>query len=201
MYIRRKVFSVALDENSEERYFSTNEFISEEDYLNEVMYSKKRKRPRHLTESEKDDLANIQEMNKYDRKTDELMYEGDREKDRRVKRKLRNKVALRDAGKGALEGAGIGTISSGLLLAIAKKGGYKPTTKDIVKVVGGSAAGGGILGGAITGAGSRTGLALRDKLSKKDSFRREYQRQGDLYKVSQNKMDVNTYKRKYKGEE
>ena len=39
MYIRRKVFSVAVDENGEERYFSINEVINEEDYLNEVMYS------------------------------------------------------------------------------------------------------------------------------------------------------------------
>lgn len=39
MYIRRKVFSVALDENGEERYFSTNEIINEDDYLDEVMYS------------------------------------------------------------------------------------------------------------------------------------------------------------------
>ena len=33
MYIRRKVFSVCLDENGEERLFSTNEVISEESYL------------------------------------------------------------------------------------------------------------------------------------------------------------------------
>ena len=39
MYITRKVFSIAIDENGEERYFSTNEIINEEDYLNEVMYS------------------------------------------------------------------------------------------------------------------------------------------------------------------
>ena len=39
MYIRRKVFSVALDEYGEERYFSTNEIMGEEDYLDEVMYS------------------------------------------------------------------------------------------------------------------------------------------------------------------
>lgn len=39
MYIRRKVFSVALDEYGEERLFSTNEIINEDDYLNEVMYS------------------------------------------------------------------------------------------------------------------------------------------------------------------
>ena len=39
MYIRRKVFSVVLDENGEERYFSTNEFINEEDYLDEVLFS------------------------------------------------------------------------------------------------------------------------------------------------------------------
>lgn len=39
MYIRRKVFSVALDEYGEERLFSTNEIINEDDYLDEVMYS------------------------------------------------------------------------------------------------------------------------------------------------------------------
>ena len=39
MYIRRKVFSTVIDENGEERYFSTNEIINEEDYLEEVMYS------------------------------------------------------------------------------------------------------------------------------------------------------------------
>ena len=39
MYIRRKVFSVALDEYGEERYFSTNEIINEDDYLDEVLYS------------------------------------------------------------------------------------------------------------------------------------------------------------------
>ena len=39
MYIRRKVFSVALDESGEERYFSTNEIINEEAYLDELMYS------------------------------------------------------------------------------------------------------------------------------------------------------------------
>lgn len=39
MYIRRKAFSIVIDENGEEKYFSTNEIINEEDYLEEVMYS------------------------------------------------------------------------------------------------------------------------------------------------------------------
>ena len=39
MYIRRKVFSVILDEDGDERLFSTNEIINEDDYLDEVMYS------------------------------------------------------------------------------------------------------------------------------------------------------------------
>jgi hypothetical protein len=38
MYIRRKVYSVFEDENGELRYFSTNEIVSEEDYL-ERLYS------------------------------------------------------------------------------------------------------------------------------------------------------------------
>ena len=37
MYITRKVFSIAIDENGEERYFSTNEIINEESYLRELM--------------------------------------------------------------------------------------------------------------------------------------------------------------------
>ena len=39
MYIRRKVFSVALDESGEERYFSTNEIMSEDAYLDELMFA------------------------------------------------------------------------------------------------------------------------------------------------------------------
>lgn len=39
MYIRRKVFSVALDEAGEERLFSTCDIINEDDYLQEMMYS------------------------------------------------------------------------------------------------------------------------------------------------------------------
>ena len=39
MYIRRKVYSIALDEYGEERYFSTNEIVNEEDYLQEMMYA------------------------------------------------------------------------------------------------------------------------------------------------------------------
>jgi len=39
MYIRRKVFSVALDEAGEEKLFSTCDIINEDDYLQEMMYS------------------------------------------------------------------------------------------------------------------------------------------------------------------
>ena len=38
MYIRRKVYSAIEDENGEIRYFSTNEIVNEEDYL-EMLYS------------------------------------------------------------------------------------------------------------------------------------------------------------------
>lgn len=39
MYIRRKVFSTYVDEYGEERYFSTTEFINEDTYLEEGMFS------------------------------------------------------------------------------------------------------------------------------------------------------------------
>lgn len=39
MYIRRKVFSTFVDEYGQERYFSTTEFINEDTYLEEGMFS------------------------------------------------------------------------------------------------------------------------------------------------------------------
>lgn len=39
MYIRRKVFSTIIDENGEEKYFSSSEIIDEDTYLDELMYS------------------------------------------------------------------------------------------------------------------------------------------------------------------
>ena len=39
MYIRRKVFSVAYDENGEERLFSTTEFVNEDTYLEQREYA------------------------------------------------------------------------------------------------------------------------------------------------------------------
>lgn len=39
MYIRRKVFSVLTDQYGEERYFSTTEFMNEEDYLAQHIYT------------------------------------------------------------------------------------------------------------------------------------------------------------------
>lgn len=53
MYIRRKAFSTVIDENGEERYFSTNEILNEEDYLAEINYSDKDK----LTKDEKTGLG------------------------------------------------------------------------------------------------------------------------------------------------
>ena len=53
MYIRRKAFSTVIDENGEEKYFSTNEIINEEDYLAEINYSDKDK----LTKDEKTGLG------------------------------------------------------------------------------------------------------------------------------------------------
>jgi hypothetical protein len=39
MYIRRKLYSTFEDENGEERLFSTTEFIDEDQYLDEALYS------------------------------------------------------------------------------------------------------------------------------------------------------------------
>jgi hypothetical protein len=39
MYIRRKLYSTFEDENGEERLFSSTEFVDEDQYLDEMMYS------------------------------------------------------------------------------------------------------------------------------------------------------------------
>lgn len=52
MYIKRKVFSVIIDEYGEERLYSSDEYINEEDYLDEVLYSKKKKEEEEEDEDE-----------------------------------------------------------------------------------------------------------------------------------------------------
>ena len=106
MYIRRKVFSVALDESGEERYFSTNEIINEEDYLDEVMYS----------DYDEDDYL------------DEYMY-SDEEEDEKPKKKLSKgaKIAI---------GVGGGTAALGGGIYGAKKLGRHMQDKAVEKVGG-----------------------------------------------------------------
>lgn len=204
MYIRRKVFSVAVDENGEERYFSINEVINEEDYLNEVMYSDNKKNnknnnePRKLSKEERRLLADYLKAGKRERKDNELTYRGDIETDRKEKRKLRNKSALRDAKHEGLKGAAGGAALGAAAAAGGRLVGVKLNPKETAQLVGGGAAlfgGGSALAG---GAGSRIGYALRDKFSRKnETYRKAIERGGDLYKVSEGKMNINTYKKKY----
>lgn len=203
MYIRRKVFSVAIDEMGEEKYFSTNEIISEENYLNEVMYSDKKNNknnnePRKLSEEERRLLADYLKAGKRERKDNELTYRGDIETDKKEKRKLRNKSALRDAKHNGLKGAAGGAALGAATAAGARLVGVKFNPKETAQLVGGGAA---LLGGGsalASGAGSRIGYALRDKLSRKnETYRKAIEQGGDLYKVSEGKMNINTYKKKY----
>ena len=106
MYIRRKVFSVALDENGEERYFSTNEIINEEDYLDEVMYS----------DYDEDDYL------------DEYMY-SDEEEGEKPKKKL-------SKGEKAAIYTGAGLTAAGGGIYGAKKLGRHMQDKAIEKVGG-----------------------------------------------------------------
>ena len=203
MYIRRKVFSVAVDENGEERYFSTNEIIDEENYLDEVMYSDKKNNknnnePRKLSKEERRLLADYLKAGKRKRKDNELTYRGDIETDRKEKRKLRNKSALRDAKHEGLKGAVGGAALGAAAAAGSRLVGVKLNPKETAQLVGGGAA---LFGGGsalASGAGSRIGYALRDKLSRKnETYRKAIERGGDLYKVSEGKMNINTYKKKY----
>ena len=149
MYIRRKVFSVALDESGEERYFSTNEIINEEDYLNEVMYSE---------EPSNEELVKDLNNRKYKRNntigygaagaglglsvgtavalrgknqkkiteafTKELMSANP---GRQKLSKLANKAG-KNAGKGALKGAAVGTAALGTLGYL--RGRYKANKRE-----------------------------------------------------------------------
>ena len=204
MYIRRKVFSVAVDEMGEEKYFSINEVINEEDYLNEVMYSDNKKNnrnnnePRKLSKEERKLLADYLKAGKRERKDNELTYRGDIETDKKEKRKLRNKSALRDAKHEGLKGAASGAALGTAIAAGGRLVGVKFNPKETAQLVGGGAA---LLGGTMGlagGVGSRAGYALRDKLSRKnETYRKAIEQGGDLYKVSEGKMNVNTYKKKY----
>ena len=195
MYIRRKVFSTVIDENGEERYFSINEIIDEENYLNEVMYSKKNNEPRKLSTDERKALADYLKAGKRVRKDNELLYEGDEEPDKKTRRKLRNKLALRDAKHEGIKGAAAGGVLGAGIGALVGKGKGAAV---------GGATGAALLGGLdaiASGTGSRAGLALRDKLSRKNkSYKKALEQERDLYRVSEGKMNINTYKKRYRDE-
>ena len=206
MYIRRKVFSVILDENGDERSFSTNEFISEEDYLSEIMYSKKRRNKREklrdLNSDEREVLSRGLKAGKWKRREFELYKDMDQSKDPKIRKRAKREMMLRDAAETGAGGAILGGIAGASLLAANRAIGRKTSGKDFIKTVGGLSALGGTVFGAAGAAGSRLGTAARTKLAKNSKTVREaIRRESDLYDVSQGKMRLDDYKRKYKDEE
>ena len=89
MYIRRKVFSTVIDENGEEKYFSTNEIINEEDYLDEVMYS----------DLEEREFASKRNLKKLIKTVNEVSSEGDRTLTPQLSKVLAGKKARKTARK------------------------------------------------------------------------------------------------------
>jgi hypothetical protein len=105
MYIRRKVFSTVLDEDGQERLFSSNEIINEEDYLNELMYSEDYDDLNYT-----DRVANFLDKNPI---TIKKLREERREYMGKGKGKGRGWSAAKSAGA-ALTGAGLGAARGGL---------------------------------------------------------------------------------------
>jgi len=68
MYIRRKVFSIAIDENGEEKLFSTTELVDEDSYI-EKLYSEN---------PEQKEFTSVRGAKKIAKATLDAVYEGNR---------------------------------------------------------------------------------------------------------------------------
>ena len=185
MYIRRKVFSVAVDESGEERYFSTNEIINEEDYLDEVMYSKHV----HETETKKDkkmDRLNLAaaKMNlKGDRRDLATIWDNESSKEEKKKatRSLARRSGLISAGGGAAAGAILTGMLGGSRAGMAK-----------------NAAALGLATGLGGYTGTRAGVATHNLIKKHSKkYRDKSQKSADLYRRSLGEMSDEDYINKY----
>jgi hypothetical protein len=185
MYIRRKVFSTFEDENGEERLFSTTEFMNEDQYLDELMYSDPEDEPK---------MKLLDKVTAWNRK--HLMTKGERnlvvglgKNDPEAWKKAGKREAIVNGALGSITGASLGYW----------KGGAK-----------GAAIGG--LAGAGVGAGlgygsTRVGKAIRNhsiKESKNPTGKKfwknnekAFERNVDLTEVANGNMTKSEFAKKW----
>lgn len=183
MYIRRKVFSVLLDENGEERLFSTTEFVDEETYLNQKEFGEKK-----LSTSDKIDFAVGKLIPKKIAERQARYWDMENEED--------SKAAAKEARKRSFKGLTAGGAIAGALsgAAIGRKG-SRGRGAAIGTIAGAGA--GAVLGGV--GAlshklGEKTARALHKN---SDKYKKYAKKGSDKYKVISGQMSKEEYTEKH----
>jgi len=196
MYIRRKAYSVAVDENGEEKLFSTTEIMSEESHI-EKLYAESEKKDDDKKESKKiskSDKASIWIAKNLQTKKDREAMIKAYDKDSKDFGPMAKRSAI-GAGLGAgIVGAGLGAVSGPELIG--------KTGKHVKKKMAAGGAAGALGVGALTAgsayAGSKLGGKLVNKVrSKSEKMDKSYQKTADINKVASGKMTKEEFAEKY----
>jgi hypothetical protein len=116
MYIRRKAFSVAIDENGEEKLFSTTEIMSEESYL-EKLYSEN---------EEQKEFASVRAMKKQSKALIDAVSKKDIKGAGKISARI-NKQGLNKNSEKFLASEGSKKVYKGQVNKLAEIGGTKPS--------------------------------------------------------------------------
>ena len=180
MYIRRKVFSVITDENGEERLFSTTEFINEDEYLSEKLYTS----DGDLTLGDKLDIAIKKHLTT--KKDKEAMIEALEEgKYHKLGKQAAKYGAVAGALSGAVNGALIGGLRKGVKGAVL--GGLGGTA-----IGAGAGSAGGYLGTRVEGGLRNIYKDISGRADTLDKMR------ADRVKVAAGKMTKEEFKKKWR---
>ena len=186
MYIRRKVFSSIIDEETgEERLFSTTEFINEDTYLEQKEYAKKDDTKLKLLD--RFDIAMYKANGKFGRKYGKANLEGDIKKAAKYDSIIGASGAGLSTIAGAATGAALGAKSGGVKGALegAKRGATAGATFGVPIGLGQ------VVGGTL---GTAAVKGLR-KVSKK--YDKAAEKQLDKIKVAEGEMSKKDFADKW----
>lgn len=194
MYIRRKAFSVAIDENGEEKLFSTTEIMSEESYLERLYSEKEDDDKKESKKISKSDKANIWVAKNLQTKKDREAMIKAYDKDSKDFGPLAKRSAIGAGIGGGIVGAGVGAAMGPELIG--------KTGKHIKKKMAAGGAAGALGYGAISAGSAYAGSKLSGKLvnkvrSKSEKADKKYQKTADINKVASGKMTKEEFAEKY----
>lgn len=197
MYIRRKVFSSFIDENGEERYFSTTEYTLE-DNTEERVYAEKDNEDKKMRWSDKQNIKRLKKMYEKDeniKKAHKKQYDDDPEV-----RKQGDKEVMKKGLKSVAKTTGILVPASAVagyglsrgILKEGKKEALKTGGKMALISAGSAAAGAGISAGAMA-----LDNKLRNKRVKEGKLSEDDKKVKDQIRTASGEMTEEEYTNKW----